>query len=64
MVMYKLHYMPFNSPFRNRFKVYNECVVLMATGNLIFFTGYLDKFDLHFGAGWIFICTISSWLFI
>ena len=64
MIWYKVTYKPFNSKFRNRCKVYNEIIIFLATENLIFFTDYMLTWDHHWGAGWIFIIIISTFLLL
>ena len=64
MIWYKVTYKPFNSNYIHRWKVYNEVIIFLATENLIFFTDYMLTWDHHWGAGWIFIIIISSFLLL
>lgn len=64
MILYKSHYKPFNSRFKNCCKIWNEIIIFLATEILIFFTDYFYDWDHHWGAGWIFIYLISIWFFI
>ena len=64
MIWYKVTYKPFNSKYRNRCKIYNEVIIFLATENLIFFTDYMLSWDQHWGAGWIFIIIISTFLLL